>query len=203
MKTDARAAALVALVEADLAERTRAVVEPARAQAREELRAARHAARLRVATAIAEERAACAAKVGAAEARLATARRMARQRQLKALLAEGWTHVAAALAARWRDTEGRGAWVRAALGHARAILPAGAWRIAGPPQWSEDEREAATAALATHGIQATAAADATIEAGLRIVSGKVEVDATLAGLLADRAAVEGRLLHWHEQEAAP
>ena len=41
---------------------------------------ARKAARLRVATSIAEQRAACAARVGGAEARLATARRLAERK---------------------------------------------------------------------------------------------------------------------------
>jgi hypothetical protein len=200
MKADERAAALVALVESDLASRSRDVVEPAARKAREELAQARRAARARVATAVAEERAAFAARIGAAEAQLATARRMVRQRRLKALIAEGWERLPKALAARWSDAAGRRAWIDATLDCARAVLPAAPWQVHGPPSWSEVERTQAATRLAAQGIEATCDVAADIDAGLRVTSRNVEVDATLVGLLADRAAVEGRLLHWHEQQ---
>lgn len=197
MKAEERAAALVALVEADRDARSRAVLEPASAQARELLHATRKAARLRVATAIAEERSAYAARVGAAAARLATARRMAEQRRLQALVAEGWERLAPAMLARWRDTAGRRAWVQAALDRAHALLPAGNWRIEAAGDWDDSERAQAIDVLAGRGVHVSFVADATVAAGLRVVSGNVELDATLAGLLADRLGVEGRLLHWH------
>jgi hypothetical protein len=203
VKLDERTAALVALVEADAAARSRAVLEPAAAQARELLRNARRAARQRVATAIAEERAAYSARVGAAEARLATARRMAEQRRLQALVAEGWERLAPALAARWRDAAGRREWVQAALDQAQALIPGGSWRVEAAAGWTEAERTQALAALAGRCIEVSFASDAAISAGLRVRSGNVELDATLAGLLADRLGVEGRLLHWHLQEPGP
>jgi len=199
MRLDERAAALIALVEADRTARACAVLEPAAAQARELLRHARRAARLRVATAIGEERTAYAARVGAAEARLATARRMAEQRRLKALVAEGWTRLAPAMRVRWDDAEGRRVWVDAALALAVRLLPAGAWRIDGPSAWPQEERARIGAALAARGLEAAVTADEGIDAGLRIRSRNVELDATLAGLVADRFAIEGRLLHWHLQ----
>jgi hypothetical protein len=202
MDIDAGARALIELVEADRASRSKEILVPAVAQARAELAQARHAARLRVATAIAEERAAYAARVGAAEARLATARRMVRQRRLKALVAEGWQRLPAALAGRWADTASRRAWTEAALAHARAILPAAPWTLHGPASWSEAERAAAVATLAASGIEARCAGDPAIEAGVRAVSRNVEVDATLSGLTSDRAAIEGRLLHFFEETPA-
>ena len=191
MKLDDRAAALIALVEADRATRTAAVLDPAASDAREVLRHARKAARRRVATAIAEERAAFAARVGAAEARVATARRMADQRRFKALVAEGWAALTPALLARWRDATQRREWIQAALEQGMAILPRGPWRVDVPADWSEPDRTQV-------GIESSFATDPAIAAGLRITSGKVELDATLAGLLADRLLVEGRLLHWHQ-----
>ena len=197
MKAEERAAALVALVAADSAARTRAVLEPAARQARDLLRHARRSARMRVATAIAEERGACASRLGAARARLATARRMAEQRRLKALVAEGWTRLAPAMLARWNDPEGRRAWVDAALARALAVLPAAPWRIEGPAAWPQEERARIEAALAARKVEAEFATGEGIDAGLRIRSRNVELDATLAGLVGDRFAVEARLLHWH------
>jgi hypothetical protein len=202
MDAEARVRALIELVEADRASRSAGILGPAIAEARSELTQARRAARQRVATAIAEERAAYATRVGAAEARLATARRMMRQRRLKALVAEGWERLPAALCERWADPVSRRTWTEAALAHARSILPAAPWTLLGPASWSEAERTAATAALAAHGIEARCACDQAIEAGVRASSGNVEVDATLAGLTCDRAAIEGRLLHFFEETPA-
>jgi len=201
MRIDERAAALIALVEADLASRSREVLDPAAGEARATLREARRAARSQVATAIAEERTMHAARIGTAEARLATARRMVLQRRLKALLAEGWERMPGALAARWAQPAQRSEWVRAALAHARRVLPAGAWQVQGPESWSEAERAQAGAALAAEGIEAACTASPDIAAGIRVASRNVEVDATLAGLLADRVAIEGRLLARYEDTA--
>ena len=198
MKVDDRAAALVALVESDRDARRHAIVEPAARESRAELAAARRDAKLRVGTAIAEERAAFSARVAAAEARLATARRMVRQRRLAGLVAEGWQRLPAALAARWSDPAARGAWIEAALARAVAVLPAGNWRIAGPASWSAAERDQARAWLAARGIAAQAEASDDIDAGIQVTSGKVELDATPAGLTAGRADVEGRLLYFFE-----
>jgi hypothetical protein len=202
MRIDERAAALLALVEADLASRSREVLDPAQRQARETLAVARRAARSQVATAIAEERTMHAARVGTAEARLATKRRMMLQRRLKALVAEGWERMPAALAERWSRPAQRAEWVRAALAHARRVLPAGAWLVTGPESWSEAERAGARAALAAEGIEVTCTASPEVAAGIRVASRNVEVDATLAGLLAERGAIEGLLLARYE-EAAP
>jgi hypothetical protein len=157
------------------------------------------AARRRVATAIAAERAAAASRLAAAEARLATARRMALQRRMKSLLAEGWRLLPAALAARWARPGPRGTWVAAALDCARAVLPQGAWRIEAPASWNASERAAALESLARHGIEA-AVEDGDIDAGVRVRLDRVDVDATLAGLLADRPAIEGGLLEQLAQD---
>jgi hypothetical protein len=202
MKAEDRASALVALVDADRASRARAILDPALGRAREEVAHARRAARSRVTTAIAEERAAFAARIAAAEARLATARRMVRQRRLKALLADGWERLPRALAARWDDADGRERWIDAAVRSAATILPATGWEVRGPASWSEGERARLTASLAARGIGATCEATPRIEAGIRVACRNVEIDATLGGLLDERAAVEGRLLHFFEEKEA-
>ena len=197
-----RAEALVALVESDLAMRTRAVLDPAASEARELTRAARRAARSRVSTALAEERGAFEARIAAAEARLATARRMATQRRLKVLLAEGWEILPGSLAARWADAGARAEWIAAALAHALAVLPRGTWEIHGPASWSIPERTQAMALLGREGVEAKCATAPGIEAGIRVLAGNVELDATPAGLLADRQRVEGRLLAHFDTEGA-
>jgi hypothetical protein len=189
-----RAAALVALLESDGAARRKAVLEPAAAQARELLRHARTSSRMRVATAIAEERAAYAARVEGAQARLDTARRMAEQRRMRALAADGWERLAPAMVARWKDEAGRRAWVGAAIEQASALLRAPRWSIRTTADWSEEERGRTAMELAARGIEVSFEGDASIAAGLVITGGNVEIDASLAGLLADRLAVQGRLL---------
>ena len=171
MSADDRADALIALIGAERDARAREAREPLGREARELLANARRSARARVATAIAEERAAFDSRIAAAEARLATVRRMARQRRMKALLAEGWKRLPGVLAARWADEASRARWIDAASKHAEKVLPAGERQASFDPS-----------------------------GGVRIVTGRVTVDATVAGLLADRLAVEGRLLCRLEEE---
>jgi hypothetical protein len=96
---------------------------------------------------------------------------MARQRRLKALLAEAWQRLPELLAARWADPMLRRQWIDAAHAAARERLPAGELQV----EMRDD--------------------------GLRLTSGRVVLDATIPGLLADRLAVEGRLLHFFEGPA--
>jgi hypothetical protein len=202
MKVEERVAALIALVEAERATRCADALQSAHRQSSALLAGARRGARARVRAALAEERAAFAARVASAEARLATTRRMAQQRHLKLLAAAGWKRLPGALAARWGDAEARRAWIDAALDAALAVLPAGTWELSGPPSWAAAERSSAVARLAARAIDAAATTDESIRAGIRVRSGKAVLDATLAGLLADRLLIEGRLLEFF-QESRP
>ena len=194
MTLESRVAALLEVVQAQRDTNCRGQVEPARERARALLRQARRAARARVHGVIAEERAACASRITRAEAQLATRRRMVYQELARALLREGHEQLAAALARRWTEDESRRRWIDGALGRALEALPLGAWTIACPAGWSGDERRAVAARLLASRVEANFIDDASIDAGLRIASGKVVLDATKAGLLEDRVAVEGRLL---------
>lgn len=74
---------------------------------------------------------------------------------------------------------------------------AGAGRLAHRPRpgWPADERDALAARLPCgHGSGVEFTEHAGLGAGLRIVAGRNVVDATLAGLLADREAIGARLL---------
>lgn len=194
-----RTQALLAAVEEFRRRRCAELLGPADAQAREIVRNALAEARRRVRTAIAEERQRIAAELAAAEARLATQKRLAAQRRAMQLLGRAWDGLRGALAARWRAPETRAHWVEAHLARAVWALPARAWTLRCAPDWPASEREAALRWLAERGLRdVRIEADATIEAGFRVHAGHNVLDATLDGLLADRAAIEGQLLELME-----
>lgn len=197
MNLAARTEALLALVaayEAGECERLRA---PALAQAAQIRRAARAEARRRVATAAAEARADIAQAVAQATAQWATASRLQAQRRASALLAQGWGELRAALERLWQTPASRAAWIDRQLARAVAALPAvdGVFTLALPAALAAAEAEQACARLRTLGAaQVVLRADATLACGLRVLAGANVFDATLDGLLAQRAMLEGRLL---------
>jgi hypothetical protein len=70
------------------------------------------------------------------------------------------------------------------------------WRIEHAPAWTAEDGAVAATLLGAAGVaDFELLADARIDAGLRVTAGRNVVDATLEGLLADRARIEGRLLH--------
>ena len=215
-----RTASLLALVEEFRARRCAELLDPAREQARALLRSARAEGRQRVHTTIGEARQRLAAEVGAAQARLATERRLAQQRHAVQVLQQAWSALREALLARWRDPTTRARWLDAHLARALRALPhegrsiapvahaaprvgsphrdggaSAQWQIEYPADWPDDERAAFAARIAAAGVDnASWQARADIDGGVRIRAGSNVVDATIDGLLADRAALEGRLL---------
>ena len=85
-------------------------------------------------------------RVAAARATLQTRLRLAGQHRSAAFLAAGWQRLPDALAKRWQATESRRAWVAAIVAQARSAMPKAALRIAHPPDWPSDERDALAAA---------------------------------------------------------
>jgi hypothetical protein len=203
MNLERRTTALLALVEQFKARRFSELLEPAHAEARETVRSALVDARRRVSTAIVEERKRRAAEVSAIEAALATDRRLAAQRHAMHLLGGAWADLRARLIARWGAAATRAQWVESHLQRAALAVPAGTngWRIDYHPAWSEPERTQQIERLRAQGIaQVRFDEDPGIPAGFRIVGGHNVLDATLDGLLADRAQLEGRLLHHLKEE---
>lgn len=196
MSVEAKANALLALVEADRAGRCAAIDADARARAAA-IRAAAHAtARTRMRDAFAEERARSDLRIEAAGAELATRRRLARQRRAMALLGVARAELSLALAARWHDDGTRAAWLATVLAAAAAALPRGAWRIAHPVAWPPaGQQEFAREVAALAGVAPVLQPDPGIAAGVKIVAGVNVIDGTADGLLADGAAVGARLLH--------
>lgn len=190
-----RTTALLALVEEFRARRCAELLEPAQQQARSLLRNARAEGRQRVHTTIGEARQRLASEVGAAQARLATDRRLAQQRHSVRVLQQAWAALREALRARWRDAGARGLWLDAHLSRALRALPKDRWQVEFAAGWDEAERESFAARVAAAGItSASWQARDDIDGGVRIRAGNNVVDATIDGLLADRAALEGRLL---------
>jgi F0F1-type ATP synthase membrane subunit b/b' len=198
-----RTTALLELVEEYRARRCAELLEPAQEQARTLLRNARAEGRQRVHTTIGEARQRLANEVGAAQARLATERRLAEQRHAVLVLQEAWSALREALRARWRDADARSQWLDAHLARALRVLPRERWQVEFGSGWSEAEREAFAARIPAAGVAgASWRSCEDIDGGLRIRAGSNVVDATIDGLLADRAALEGRLLDLL-QEGAP
>lgn len=204
MNLEQRTAALLAVVAEYRAQRCAELLDPARAQARALVAGALREARRRVRTAIGEERKRLAAALAAAEAQLATERRLVTQRRAAERLTLGWTALRAALQARWNDAAARGAWIDAHLARAQRVLhavdPTAAWTLTGPADWPADERARVAQALRAQGAPAVRVeTDAQLAAGFRVQAGHNVLDATLDGLLADRHAVQGRLLQLIEE----
>jgi hypothetical protein len=198
-----RTAALLALVEDYRARRCAELLEPAREQARAILRAARAEGRRRVHATVVEARQRLASEVAAAQARLATERRLAAQRRAAATLAQAWEQLRAALRSRWRDGEARRLWLQAHLARALRVLPREHWQIEFAPDWPAPEREDFAARAAAAGVaRASWLAREDIDGGVRIRAGNNVVDTTIDGLLADRPAIEGRLLDLLQADAA-
>ena len=201
MTIERRTQALLDLVDEYRRTQVDAILEAAREQAADLLAQARAEARQQVRDLFAEERERAAATVAAAQARLQTQRRLHQQRQASAWLALAWRRLPQALRERWNDPAGRRPWVEMALARAGEVLHPGHWQFVFAPDWPADERQALAQRLAAgSGISADFSADEGLEAGLRIVAGANVVDATLAGLTADRNEIGARLLA--EPEAA-
>lgn len=195
MSVEARTQALLDLVEADRRERCEAIVDEARAQAAALLAEARAAARAQVREAFAEQRARVAGALAAAQAELQTRRRLHAQRQVEALLGLAWTRLPELLRARWAERSTREPWIALALASARERLPRAAWTLQHGPGWPADEREALAARLGAElGHAPRLVEEQRVVAGLRIAGGSNVVDTTLAGLLADRDEIGGRLI---------
>ncbi len=209
-----RTDALLALIEDDRRAQCESVLVEARAQAAALAAQARAQARAQLHEALQRERARLADALAAARAELQTRRRLHEQRRIEALLARGWQRLPQVLAARWSGADTRRAWIAQALERALELLPrpgrqtgaaadAGAWTVAWGGDWPEAERRDTAARIA----QRTGAApawrqDARIAAGLRIGAAGNVVDATAAGLLADRDEVGGRLIGLLQEPSA-
>jgi hypothetical protein len=203
MKLDERTRALLDLVEAHRAERCKELLAGAEASARAIRKDAWREAKARLHAALTQERERATHEIALAQAQLHTRQRQHRQRAANALLREAANRLPDELARCWRDPRARARWAEAILAHAAALLPDGDWEIRHPSDWPAAERERAVSALARPPRGAVRfTPDPEIPSGLRIHAGHNVVDGSAAGLLADRAAIEARLLARLEEARA-
>lgn len=198
-------AALLAVVAADREARCREILAPAEAAAAALFATAVVSTRRGLRRALVGERGALQARLDVACAQRDTALRQRRQRLAQVAVDEGWALLAPALCRRWQEPQRRQRWIAAALAVARARLPPGGWCIRHPPGLAPAEAAAMLRELAAQGLaDVRCEAAANIVAGIEICAGEARLDATAAGLLADRAAVAGRLLYfWDEPTTLP
>ena len=190
-----RCAALIALVEEQrLAIRTQ-FLEEAQSQAASVIAQAHAVARERVRTLMKDESARANPAIAAARARAETRLRKLRQEQSARSLELARVRLEQALVALWQ-AEGRRPWITHFASAALTLLPRGPWIVQHPGDWGAEDRRVLEECLAGDGVPAPQyALDGSIRAGLRFCAGGTRLDATLAGLLADRYEIDGRLLN--------
>ena len=195
LPVDGPARALLELIEADRARQCSQILGDAMARAAA-VRAQAHAdARARMRQAFAEQRLLRREQIAAAQARLATHRRLHEQQRTAVLLRLAWQQLPGELLTLWQQPSSRAAWVAHVLASAQSRVPRGPWRIVHAADWPAAQRQAlAQAHQAATGAAPTFEADASISAGLKVVAAGNVIDGTLNGLLADRADFEARLL---------
>jgi hypothetical protein len=199
MNLEDRAKGLLKLVESYRTRECREAIERASDEAREILRRAWRRERDHLHASVEGERARARSLIQAARAERATRERFSGDRHNARLLALAWPLLEASLQASWREPQQREAWVSQALGAAWEALPAGLWVLRHAPDWEAPEQAASCVALAgrlaERGAPAPSfSADSHLAAGLVVESGAARLDASLEGLLQDRAPIEARLL---------
>jgi hypothetical protein len=193
-----QARALLELIEADRERQCGQILGQAKRNADAHRAQAYAEARTRLRQAFEAQRLRCRERIAAEQAQLATRRRLHAQQRTSTLLRLAWQQLPAELLALWREPDSRAAWVTQVLEFARARLPGGSWDIVHAPDWPDAQQRTLLAGLA---VAPVLRADARIRAGLKVLAHGNVLDATLDGLLADRAEFEAQLLRRLEADA--
>jgi hypothetical protein len=204
MNLDEREAGLIALIDAYRDDACRTLLDAARAEAGAVLGRTYRAERDRLHTRIVAERAAPRPRIHAARAEHDTRARTGDERAATRLLTSAWPRLRQRLAARWAAPDTRRDWAVSALEQARRVLPDGLWTVRHAPGWTADEWQPLAASLAAErATEPRFIADGALTAGLTVASGGALLDASLEGLLKDRARLEARLLALLTTEPGP
>ena len=189
--------ALLMLLEEDRRRQCDALIADAQASARGVVRQAQRDARARMRAAFAAERQRLDEQIKAAAARLQTEHRLSEQERRAQLLRLGWQMLPEALLERWKDPGRRRKWVAQVIDIAHRLLPHEMWTLRVAPGWPAEERDRALQSVARRLSYTPGCSEVPeIQAGLLIIAAGNRLDATLGGLLADRAAIEARLLDY-------
>ena len=192
---DAQAQALLQQVMDDRDRRCASLRAAAESQAKQILRAARAQARSNVHRAVSQERSRMDLALRQAAARADIEARRRQQEKSRELLGQMWAAIAPLVESRWSKPELRRSWIEAVMREAGALIAGRAWLIEASSEWTDQERGELTDRARRCGAAAVEySRQAVPAAGLRIRAGNVCVDATVAGLLARRDAIEAAFL---------
>lgn len=187
--------ALLDTVRRHAEEEGRAIDERAAQEARAIVARAHQDARAKVHAAIVLERENGARALEKVRARIETTKRQKFQDAEAAFLDLCGPHLEQALAARWADADQRRAWLAAALRRALEHLHPGRWHIEGPAGWAVEELAPFIPSIAeVSGAEPLVTTSPGLGAGLRIAANGAVVDASPAGVLADRGEIAALLL---------
>lgn len=150
-------------------------------------------ARAQMRQAIAELRKEGARRLTRAQARMDTEVRERAHKQAARAVHDGLPLLREALQRLWLNPASRKPWIEVVAHHCVNRLPAGAWNVAHPPDWSEAEQKQ-FAEIVTVDSKLTFETNSDIAAGLRISADQAVLDATPQGLLADPTVIAALLL---------
>ena len=175
--------------------RSREIESAAARKAEELLAESRQRMRERAHRAVVEERQRRETALLDARHRMETASRRRVQEHYRTFLHEAMPLLTAELENRWREEAARRSWCEMLIDEATERLPRERWTVEHPGDWSGRDTEWLEQAFAARKFPAPELReDGDIVAGLRIRLGPACLDATLAGLMANRHAVEAHLL---------
>lgn len=187
-----------ALIE-EIARKVDASCAAIRAEAEREAEAlrqrSREKARRQLQRAVDEMRATARRRSAQAQAELETARSRRAAAQATRWLTQAWPALGEAIERRWSDRGTRAQWIATQTAQAGARLAGRQWTVRHPAAWSAAEVDALRSALAgSAATGSTLQGDAALTVGLVIEADGARLDSRPAALLADRAAVQARLL---------
>jgi hypothetical protein len=196
--------ALLQQVTDDRERRRAALRAAAESQAKQIVRSARAEARSTVHNAVIQERTRMDLGMRQAAAHADFEARRREWQKSRELLEQMWILIAGALERRWREPALRRAWIDAAIGQAAVLLPGRAWLIESGPNLTEQERgELIDRAQGRGAGTVKWSLQPEVPVGLRIRADNVCVDASVAGLLAQRDSIEAAFLAEYLPAPAP
>jgi hypothetical protein len=171
------------------------LLDRARDEALALLRTGYGRARRHLREAVEAERTRARTRISTARAELETLRRRHRQHLGALLLAAARERLPEVLSERWADAGARAAWIRTTATQALARLPRGRWVVRHALCFHASDYDTLLQALGDLGArEPELVSDPGLDAGLVIECAGVRLDASVGGLLADREAIEARLL---------
>jgi hypothetical protein len=133
--------------------------------------------------------------MAAARARQHTVVMQQRHTAALSFLKKCWVELERSLQDRWQQPKCRHEWVAKILSTAARVMPAGEWQVAHPEDWrTQEQDELARQAQSINGVNLQFNPEPGLVAGIRITADGTSVDGSLAGLLADRNAIEALIL---------